>query len=71
MAQAEVVARAEPLMPGKAFTRVTSQTNQIKPLTRLFTTSTLLSPQQALDLSRAHWQIENGLHWTLDVQRAC
>ena len=29
--------------------------------------STLLSPQQALDLTRAHWQIENGLHWMLDV----
>jgi predicted transposase YbfD/YdcC len=26
-----------------------------------------LSAASALDLIRAHWQIENGLHWTLDV----
>ncbi|TGS93848.1 ISAs1 family transposase, partial [Mesorhizobium sp. M8A.F.Ca.ET.213.01.1.1] len=66
--QAEVVAAAEPLMPGhKAFIRITSRRDQTKPLTRLFMASTLLSPQQALDLSRAHWQIENGLHWMLDV----
>jgi len=41
--------------------------DQTKPLTRLFMASTLLSPQQALDRTRAHWQIENGLHWMLDV----
>ncbi|WP_084652757.1 transposase [Mesorhizobium sp. WSM1293] len=29
--------------------------------------STLLSPQQAIELTRAHWQIENALHWMLDV----
>ena len=66
--QAEVVAAAEPLMPGhKAFVRITSRRDQAKPATRLFMASTLLSPQQALDLTRAHWQIENGLHWMLDV----
>ncbi|RWB24549.1 MAG: ISAs1 family transposase, partial [Mesorhizobium sp.] len=66
--QAEVVAAAEPLMPGhKAFIRITSRRDQTKPLTRLFMASTLLSPQQALELTRAHWQIENGLHWMLDV----
>ncbi|MET3520202.1 ISAs1 family transposase, partial [Mesorhizobium abyssinicae] len=66
--QAEVVAAAEPLMPGhKAFIRISSRRDQGEPLTRLFMASTLLSPQQALDLSRAHWQIENGLHWVLDV----
>jgi predicted transposase YbfD/YdcC len=26
-----------------------------------------LSATRALELVRAHWQIENGLHWTLDV----
>jgi predicted transposase YbfD/YdcC len=51
----------------KAFIRITSQRDQAKPLTRLFMASTLLSPQQAIDLTRAHWQIENGLHWMLDV----
>ena len=66
--QAEVVAADEPLMPGhQAFIRITSRRDQTKPLTRLFMASTLLSPQQALDRTRAHWQIENGLHWMLDV----
>lgn len=66
--KAEVVAAGDALMPGhKAFVRITSQRDQGKPLTRLFMASTLLSPQQALDLARAHWQIENGLHWMLDV----
>ncbi|SDA96842.1 ISAs1 family transposase, partial [Mesorhizobium qingshengii] len=49
------------------FIRITSQRDQAKPLTRLFMASTLLSPQQAIDFTRAHWQIENGLHWMLDV----
>jgi len=66
--QAEVVAAGEPLMPGhKAFIRITSRRDQAKPLIRLFMASTLLSPHQALDLTRAHWRIENGLHWILDV----
>ena len=66
--KAEVVAANVPLIPGhQAFIRITSRRNQAKPLTRLFMASTLMSPQQALDLTRAHWQIENGLHWMLDV----
>jgi predicted transposase YbfD/YdcC len=66
--QAEVGAAVEPIMPGhKAFIRITSRRDQAKPLTRMFMASTLLSPQQAIDLTRAHWQIENGLHWMLDV----
>ncbi|MER8640788.1 ISAs1 family transposase [Mesorhizobium sp. M1365] len=66
--QAEIVAAAEPLMPGhRAFIRITSRRDQAKPLMRLFMASTLMSPQRALDLTRAHWQIENGLHWMLDV----
>lgn len=66
--QAEVVAASQPLIPGhKAFIRITSRRDQDKPLTRLFMASTLLSPQKALELTRAHWQIENSLHWMLDV----
>lgn len=66
--QAEVVAAGKPLMAGhKAFIRITSRRDQSKPLTRLFMASTVLSPQQALELTRAHWQIENSLHWMLDV----
>ncbi len=66
--QAEVVAAAEPLMAGhRAFIRITSRRDQAEPLSRLFMASTVPSPQQAIDLTRAHWQIENGLHWMLDV----
>lgn len=66
--RAEVVEVAAPLMAGhRAFVRLTSQRDQQRPLVRLFMTSATLSPQQALDHTRAHWQIENGLHWILDV----
>ncbi|WP_027170206.1 hypothetical protein [Mesorhizobium sp. WSM3224] len=47
--QAEIVAAAIPLMPGhKAFIRITSRRDKAEPVTRLFMTSTLLSPQQAV-----------------------
>ena len=66
--KAEVVAATEPSMPGhKAFVRITSRRDRAEPLTRLFMASTLLSPNQALDRARKHWQIENNLHWMLDV----
>jgi predicted transposase YbfD/YdcC len=65
---ADVVATDQSLMPGHAaFVRITTQRDQAKPLTRLFMASSLLTPQQALDITRSHWQIENGLHWILDV----
>lgn len=66
--QAEVVAADKPLMAGHAaFVRMTTQRDKAKPQTRLFMASSLLTPQQALDVTRSHWQIENGLHWMLDV----
>lgn len=66
--KAEVVAAREPLMPGhRAFVRITSHRDQAKPLSRLFMTSAPLSPHQALELARAHWRVENDLHWILDV----
>ena len=66
--QAEVVAAEKPLMAGhKAFIRITSRRDQARITTRLFMASTVPTPQQALDLTRAHWQIENGLHRMLDV----
>jgi predicted transposase YbfD/YdcC len=34
---------------------------------RLYLCSRPLGPKQALDIARAHWDIENGLHWALDV----
>lgn len=66
--QAEVVAADAPLMAGHtAFIRITSQRGDAEPKTRIFMASSMLSAQRALDLTRAHWQIENGLHWMLDV----
>jgi predicted transposase YbfD/YdcC len=34
---------------------------------RVFALSRLLSPEDLLQTVRAHWGIENGLHWQLDV----
>ena len=34
---------------------------------RIFALSRELTPQALLDTVRAHWDIENGLHWQLDV----
>jgi|SRR5579864_317640 len=34
---------------------------------RYFLLSTLLSAQRMLEVARAHWTIENQLHWVLDV----
>ena len=66
--KAEVVATTELLVSGlKAYVRITSRRDEARPQARLFMASTLLSPQRALDLTRAHWQIENSLHWMLDV----
>jgi predicted transposase YbfD/YdcC len=66
--QADVVATDQSLMPGHAaFVRITTQRDQAKPLTRLFMASSRFTPQQALDITRSHWQIENSLHWMLDV----
>jgi predicted transposase YbfD/YdcC len=66
--KAEVVEAGQALMAGhKSFIRITSRRDGAKPLTRLFMVSTVLSPEQALDLTRTHWRIENGLHWILDV----
>jgi predicted transposase YbfD/YdcC len=66
--KAEVVAADKPLMAGhKAFVRITSRRGAAAAKTRLFMTSTVPTPTQALELTRAHWQIENNLHWILDV----
>ncbi|MER8396313.1 hypothetical protein NKH10_31625 [Mesorhizobium sp. M1340] len=53
--QAEIVAAAEPLMPGhQAFIRIINRRDQARPLIRLFVASTLISAQRALDITRAH-----------------
>lgn len=37
------------------------------PKTRLYLLSTVIAPERALAVVRAHWSIENSLHWSLDV----
>jgi predicted transposase YbfD/YdcC len=54
----------------KAFGRIES-TRQIDGRTetdvRFYALSRKLTPQELLATARAHWQIENALHWQLDV----
>ena len=50
-----------------AVARITSRRGADKPLERYFLMSRSYTPKQVLDIVRAHWDIENGLHWTLDV----
>ena len=57
--------------PGlKAFGRVTATREidgKITTDVRIFALSKKLSPARLLETARAHWQIENALHWQLDV----
>jgi len=57
--------------PGlKAFGRVTATREIDGKITtdeRIFALSKKLSPAKLLETARAHWQIENALHWQLDV----
>lgn len=46
---------------------LTSQRNDGPPVERLYLLSRHLDPERALAVTRAHWDIENGLHWSLDV----
>ena len=41
--------------------------NRTTVVTRYFVLSRNLSPEQLLNTVRAHWAIENSLHWVLDV----
>lgn len=50
-----------------AIARLTSQRNDDPPVSRLYLLSRPLDPERALAITRAHWDIENGLHWSLDV----
>jgi predicted transposase YbfD/YdcC len=66
--QAEVIGVVKPSMRGhRAFIRITASRDDGKPMARLFMASQLLTAKQALAITRAHWQIENSLHWMLDV----
>ncbi|HEU4367222.1 MAG TPA: ISAs1 family transposase, partial [Methylomirabilota bacterium] len=47
--------------------RSTSEAMPKKPKVRFFLLSRKLSAKQLLEVGRAHWSIENNLHWVLDV----
>jgi predicted transposase YbfD/YdcC len=51
----------------KAVARITSHRGKDKPLERYFLLSRAYAPDEVLRIVRAHWDIENGLHWSLDV----
>jgi predicted transposase YbfD/YdcC len=57
--------------PGlKAFGRIEARRTvdgKVERDVRIFALSRELTPQALLDTVRAHWDIENGLHWQLDV----
>jgi len=57
--------------PGlKAFGRIEATRivdGKVETDVRIFALSRELAPQALLDTVRAHWDIENGLHWQLDV----
>jgi len=57
--------------PGlKAFGRIEATRTvhgKVETDVRIFALSRELAPQALLDTVRAHWDIENGLHWQLDV----
>lgn len=40
---------------------------RVQQATRYVALSRVLSPRKLLEVTRAHWSIENHLHWTLDV----
>ena len=48
-------------------TRTDKKTGQISSETRLYISSLPPDPKVILNVSRAHWSIENNLHWQLDV----
>lgn len=47
--------------------RSTSTATPKKPKIRFFLLSRKLSAKRLLEIARAHWSIENNLHWVLDV----
>ena len=50
-----------------AIAQVTGQRDDEPPQTRLFLLSRQMTAAELLDTVRAHWSVENSLHWSLDV----
>ena len=58
----------KPLAAGHAaFVRIDASRDGGPARTRLFLASRCFTPEEALAITRAHWSIENALHWMLDV----
>lgn len=64
---AEGLGRADGFPGVAAVAEITSRRGAGAPKTRLYLLSTVIAPERALAVVRAHWSIENGLHWSLDV----
>ncbi len=47
--------------------RTNKKTGETTSQTRFYIASLPPEPKRILDASRAHWSVENNLHWTLDV----
>ena len=47
--------------------RTNKKTGETTSETRFYIASLPPEPKRILDASRAHWSVENNLHWTLDV----
>jgi predicted transposase YbfD/YdcC len=59
---------AEHDFPGvAAIAEIVSQRGRAAPHRRLFLLSRIMTAHEALATVRQHWQIENRLHWSLDV----
>jgi len=64
---AEGLGRVDGFPGVAAVAEISSRRGAGAPKTRLYLLSTVISPERALAVVRAHWSIENGLHWSLDV----
>lgn len=64
---AEGLGRSDGFPGVAAVAEITSRRGAGAPKTRLYLLSTLIGPERALAIVRAHWSIENNLHWSLDV----
>lgn len=64
---AEGLGRADGFPGVAAVAEITSRRGAAAAKTRLYLLSTVIGPERALAVVRAHWSIENSLHWSLDV----
>ena len=67
VAPVKIMAITHDFLGLKAVAKITSRRGKDKPIERYFLLSRVYKPDEVLRIVRAHWGIENGLHWTLDV----